>query len=206
MAAPSTVDFMSLHLVGFEQIRKRWGWILALGILLAALGSVALGAATLATLATMEFIGWLMMVGGFLQAAHAFTCRGWSGFFIDLLAGLLYLVVGFMIVANPAATAVTLTLLVALFLILSGVFRVAVALMIQFQNWVWLALHGMINVILGIMIWQQWPLDGLWVIGLFVGIDMIFNGWSLIMLGLAVKNLPTPPESEHRLHSQSPPL
>jgi uncharacterized membrane protein HdeD (DUF308 family) len=80
--------------------------------------------------------------------------------------------------------------MIALFLIIGGVFRMVVAFAVQFHNRPWLFLHGAIDVLLGILIWRQWPLSGLWVIGLFVGIDMIFNGWSLIMLGLAAKRLP----------------
>src|ERR1700681_1308530 len=190
MRPENTVVSTELHLGGVHELRKRWGWFLALGILLVVLGMIALGSSVFMTLATMVFVGWLMIVSGVFQAVHAFTCKGWSGFFIDLLTGLLYTVVGFMIVANPAATAITLTLLIAILLIFGGVFRIAVALSVRYPNWLWLLLHGVINLILGIMIWQQWPLDGLWVIGLFVGIDMIFNGWSLVMLGLAAKNLP----------------
>jgi uncharacterized membrane protein HdeD (DUF308 family) len=126
-----------------------------------------------------------------LEAIHAFACKAWGGFFVDLLTGILYTVAGFMIVANPGVAAVTLTLLLAMFLIFEGIFRVVVALVVRFPNWGWLLLHGVVDVILGICIWQSWPVSGLWVIGLFVGIDMLFNGWSLVMLGLAAKNLKT---------------
>jgi uncharacterized membrane protein HdeD (DUF308 family) len=143
------------------------------------------------TLATMVFVGWLMIVCGVMEAAHACSCKGWGGFFIDLLTGILYVVVGFMVVANPGATAVALTLLIAMFLIFGGSFRIVVALVVRFQNWGWLLLHGVVNLLLGMAIWRQWPLSGLWIIGLFVGIDMLLNGWSLVMLGLAAKNLPT---------------
>ena len=190
MNPENTAVGTELHLVGVHELRKRWGWFLALGILLVVLGMIALGSSVFMTLATMVIVGWLMIVSGVFQAVHAFTCKGWSGFFIDLLTGLLYIVVGFMIVANPAATAITLTLLIAIVLIFGGVFRIAVALSVRYPNSLWLLLHGVINLILGISIWQQWPFDGLWVIGMFVGIDMIFNGWSLVMLGLAAKNLP----------------
>jgi uncharacterized membrane protein HdeD (DUF308 family) len=145
------------------------------------------------TLATMVFVGWLLIIGGVLEALHAFTCKAWSGFFIDLLTGILYIVVGFMIVANPGATAVTLTLLIAMFLIFGGIFRIVTAIILRYQHWAWLLLHGVINLLLGIAIWRQWPLSGLWVIGLFVGIDMLFNGWSLVMLGLTARKLPTAP-------------
>jgi len=181
----------SLHLVGADQLKKRWGWFLAMGILLVLLGIVAFGFSILTTIISVIVFGWLMIIGGVLQAIHAFGCRQWGGFFIDLLAGILYLVVGFLIVANPGVSAVALTLLIAMFLFLGGIFRIVVALSVRFHNQLWLVLHGIINVALGILIWQQWPLSGLWVIGLFVGIDMLFNGWSLIMLGLAAKNLRT---------------
>jgi uncharacterized membrane protein HdeD (DUF308 family) len=191
MNQESQLGMNSLHLVGLEELRKRWGWFLGLGILLIVLGTIALGSSAVMTLATMVFVGWLMIGGGVLQAVHAFACKGWSGFFIDLLTGILYTVVGFMIVANPGATAIALTLLISMFLIFGGLFRIVVALAVRFQNWIWLLLHGVVNLLLGIAVWRQWPLSGLWVIGLFVGIDMVFNGWSLVMLGLAAKNLPT---------------
>ena len=101
--------------------------------------------------------------------------------------GVLYVVVGFMIVANPGSSALALTLLIAMFLIFEGIFRIAIAATVRYPNWAWLLLHGVVNLFLGLAIWRQWPYSGLWVIGLFVGIDMIFNGWTLVMLGLAAK-------------------
>ncbi len=190
MAAETQLGITGLHLVGLENLRQRWGWFLALGVLLLILGLVALGSSVFMTLATMVLVGWLLIVGGVVEAAHACSCKGWGGFFIDLLTGLLYVVVGFMVVANPGATALALTLLIAMFLVFGGIFRIAVAVVVRFQNWIWLLLHGVVNLLLGIAIWRQWPLSGLWVIGLFVGIDMVLNGWTLVMLGLAAKNLP----------------
>ena len=120
MATETQLGITGLHLVGLENLRKRWGWFLALGVLLVVLGMVALGSSVFMTLATMVFVGWLLIVGGVLEAAHACSCKGWGGFFIDLLTGILYVVVGFMVVANPGATAVALTLLIAMFLIFGG--------------------------------------------------------------------------------------
>lgn len=179
-----------LHLLGIENLRKRWGWILALGISLVVLGTMAIGSSALVTMATMVFVGWLLITAGFFEVWHAFSSRGWGGFLIDLITGLLYAVAGFMVVANPAASAMALTLLIAMFLAFSGLFRIAAAIAIRFQNWGWLLLHGVVNLCLGIGIWKQWPLSGLWVIGLFVGIDLLLNGWSLVMLSLAAKRIP----------------
>jgi len=190
--APGT-SLRSLHLAGVEHLQKKWGWFLAIGILLIVLGMIAIGSAftmTLASVAAMVMFGWLMILGGALQTLHAFACRSWSGFFLDLLAGILYMVMGFMIVANPLMAATALTLLIAMFLIIGGIFRIVAAIAVRYQNWIWVLLHGVINVALGAMIWKEWPASGLWVIGLFIGIDMIFNGWALVMLGIAAKNLP----------------
>jgi uncharacterized membrane protein HdeD (DUF308 family) len=174
-----------------EQLKKRWMWFVGLGVVLIVLGVIALGASVFVTLASMLLIGWLLIGGGVLEVIHAFACKEWSGFFIDLLTGLLYVAVGFMIVANPEISAVSLTLLIALFLIFGGIFKIAVAIINRYEHWVWLLLYGVVTLALGISIWRQWPLSGLWVVGLFVGIDMILNGWSLVMLGLVAKRLST---------------
>jgi uncharacterized membrane protein HdeD (DUF308 family) len=190
MATVSYPAVASPNMVGADELRRKWGWFVGVGIVLIIGGAVALGSAFSMTVFSVFFLGWLMIAGGILQAVHAFGCKQWSGFFIDLLTGLLYIVVGFMCAANPGATAVALTLLIAMFLIFGGMFRVVIALITRYQNWGWLVLHGVINLLLGILIWRQWPLSGLWVIGLFVGIDMFFNGWALVMLGLTAKNMP----------------
>jgi uncharacterized membrane protein HdeD (DUF308 family) len=95
-----------------------------------------------------------------------------------------------MVVANPGATAVALTLLIAMFLIFGGIFRIVASISVRYPNWGWILLHGVVNVVLGIMIWREWPVSGLWIIGLFLGIELIFNGWSLVMLGFAARSLP----------------
>ena len=189
MSSPESITVTQIHLVGQEDLQKRWGWFVGLGVLLVILGTVAIGWSVLTTMATMIFLGWLMFAAGVMQTAHGFSCKTWGGFFIDLVVGLLYTVTAFMIVTNPGATGVALTLLIAMLLIVSGIFRIVIAIAARFQHGVWLLLHGVINLLLGISILQNWPLSGLWVIGLFVGIDIVFSGWSLIMLGLAAKNL-----------------
>jgi len=179
-----------LFLVGLASLKKNWGWYLALGLVLIALGTMAIGSSLVMTLVSVVFFGWLLIVGGLAEAAHAFWRKAWGGFVLDLLGGILYLVVGFMLVANPAASAVALTLLIAVFLIVTGVFRVAAAVAGRPPHWGWLLLSGALSLVLGILIWGEWPVSGLWVIGLFVGIEMLFNGWSLVMLSLAARNAP----------------
>jgi uncharacterized membrane protein HdeD (DUF308 family) len=77
------------------------------------------------------------------------------------------------------------------FLMIGGVFRIITALTVRFHHWIWVLLNGVISLFLGLMIWGQMPEASLWVIGLFIGIDMIFYGWSLIMLAMMVRSIPS---------------
>jgi uncharacterized membrane protein HdeD (DUF308 family) len=180
----------AIQLTGAGELKRSWGWYLALGIALILLGTIALGSALVMTIASVFFFGWLLIVAGVLEAVHAFWHKRWAGFFLDLLTGILYVVVGWMMVTNPKETALLLTLTVAMFLVFEGVFRIVTALTARYPHWGWVLFNGVISLVLGLMIWRQWPYSGLWVIGLFVGIEMLLNGWSLVMLSLASRKLP----------------
>jgi len=176
--------------IGLHELRRNWGWILAVGILLIIIGTAAIGRSWLATFSTMVMFGWLLIIGGVLQTLHAFASRAWSGFLVQLIGGLLALVVGFLVVAHPAAGALTLTLLIAAGFMVGGMFRIAAGIAMDLPHRGWVILNGLVTLALGILIWRQWPASGLWVIGLFIGIDFIFTGWSLVMLAMVVKNPP----------------
>jgi uncharacterized membrane protein HdeD (DUF308 family) len=111
---------------------------------------------------------------------------------LQLLFGLLYIVVGFMLVDEPLQGAVGLTLLLAVFLITGGLFRIAASLLMRFRNWGWSLLNGALSLILGIVVWKYLlnAAGFLWIIGVFVGVEMIFAGWTWIMFALTVRNLP----------------
>jgi uncharacterized membrane protein HdeD (DUF308 family) len=173
-------------------LKRNWGWFLVLGVLEIILGTAALGASVFMTLVSVIFFGWLLLAGGVLSAGHAFWRKQWKGFFLDLVTGVLYVVAGFMIVANPTAAAVSLTLLIAMFLLISGIVRIVVALTGHLEHSAWVLLNGVITTVLGVLIWRQWPVSGFWVIGLFIGIEMVIYGWSLVMLSLVAKSAPEP--------------
>jgi uncharacterized membrane protein HdeD (DUF308 family) len=175
---------------GIEEVRKHSTWFLVLGIALVIIGMIAIGYAFETTIISVIFLGWLLIIGGLVEAFHGLRHRQWGGFFINLLAGLLYAVAGFVMITNPARAAVTLTLLIAIILIIAGLFRLFVAFSTPLHHRGWVILNGAISIILGIMIWDAWPVSGLWVIGMFIGIDMIFDGWTEIMLALSVRSLP----------------
>ncbi|QEH39138.1 acid-resistance membrane protein [Aquisphaera giovannonii] len=172
-----------------EAIRGNWPWLLALGIVLVVVGTLAIGAPLLASLATSLTIGVFLLIGGGAQLVGAFWTRDWSGFFLVLLMGVLYAVLGLLFIRQPVQAAAALTLLVACALMVGGLFRIIGALTYRFPHWGWVLLGGLLNLFLGILIWMEWPGSALWVIGLFVGIDMLFTGWTWIMLSLRLRGI-----------------
>ena len=188
MSLPLGPDPVSLLNAEREHLGRNWFWLLLLGILLIVVGLVAIGHACLATLASVIFLGILFVIGGAVEIVNAFWARHWRGFWMHLLAGILYVVLGFFMVQQPAETAVAFTLVIAVMFFVGGIFRIVLALVEHFEGWGWVLLNGVITLILGIMIWRGWPAASFWVIGLFVGIDLIFDGWSWVMTAVAVRS------------------
>jgi uncharacterized membrane protein HdeD (DUF308 family) len=178
-----------LPLSALENVQRHSGRFLTLGIVLIVLGTIGICAAEFLTLASVLFFGWLLMIAGAALAIHAFWASRWSGFFLQLFSGLLHLIVGWILVEEPGLGAVTLTLVFAISLVVQGTFRIASALSARVDGRGSLLLSGAITLVLGLMIWNQWPLSGLWVIGLFLGIDMVFYGWWMVSLALSVRRL-----------------
>jgi uncharacterized membrane protein HdeD (DUF308 family) len=171
-----------------DALQKGWRWLLGLGVLLSVLGILLIAAPVLGTLAVDLMVGWFLILGGIAQLIHAFTVKAWRGFALQLLSGVLYGVVGILLVFYPMAGAQALTLLLATFLAIEGFVRILMALRVRPDHgWGWILFGGIVTVILAVMIWGQWPSSSLWVIGLLVGINLLFTGWSLTMLAMAAK-------------------
>jgi uncharacterized membrane protein HdeD (DUF308 family) len=166
---------------------SEWWWFLLLGIALILLGAAAISVPILVSVVAVKFFGILLLVGGVAQIIGSFWEGEWSGLMLHLLMGILYAVVGGLLTGNPLEGLAVLTLMLAALLIVGGLFRVIVAMKMQFHVWGWVLLSGIISIFLGVLIWADWPAISLVVIGLFLGIEMIFNGWSWIMLGLDIR-------------------
>lgn len=164
--------------------KKNWGWFLALGILLVLLGSAVISSSYYATVFSIIFFGFFLVAAGIVQIVQAFLAHKWSGLFLSLLVGILYVITGALAVFRPELTAVTLTLWIALFCFAVGLFKMISSLILRFDQWGWVFFNGLITFLLGLMIYTNWPLSGLWVIGLFIGIDLLLSGISWIALSI----------------------
>lgn len=166
---------------------KYWGWFLALGILLIALGALAIGYAKWATEFTVIFLGFLLACAGVLQIVNGFYARKWTGVSLSMFLGLFYIVAGGVCIFKPIEGALGISLLIAALLLVGGLIRLVSALRFRFENWGWVVFNGFVSVLLGLLILAEWPASAIWVIGLFVGIDLLLMGCYWVWLSLAVR-------------------
>ncbi len=184
-------------------LRQYWKWFMALGVAMVVLGAIAISWACIATItvAATWLFGFFLLVAGIGEIVNSFWVGRWSGMLLHLLVGIMYTLVGFMVIDQPETAAVQLTLLIAIFLMVTGIFRVVFAVAERFAGSGWVMLNGVITFILGLMIYKQWPASSLWVIGLFIGIDLIFNGWAWIMLSLGLRQIAEKSPEHMPLHA-----
>ena len=171
------------------ELRSKWGWFLVLGILMLAVGVVALGNLLAATVASVFLVGIMMLFAGGFEIVHAFGVKTWGGFFWWLIAGLLYAIAGVIAFMNPLLASVVFTLLLAASLFASGVVRA----WIGYKHWDekgsgWIITAALITALCGVVIAIGWPTNSLWVLGVFLAFDMIFQGWAAIALAFALRS------------------
>jgi uncharacterized membrane protein HdeD (DUF308 family) len=166
-----------------------WGWFLAFGIVLLALGVGAIVRATAATVASMVVFGWLLIFAGVFEFVAAFMVGRWGGFFLHLLIAVLFAVVGITMLTRPVISAESWTLVIATLFLVAGLYQLISSLWAHLPGWGWQASSGIVATILGVLLLAGWPATGLWVIGLFVGIDLVFFGWAWIMLAVGLHKM-----------------
>jgi uncharacterized membrane protein HdeD (DUF308 family) len=177
-------------------LKKNWGWLFALGILLLILGFIGLGMEIALTVASVMFLGILLLIGAFAQIIHAFKGQGWKSVGLHILNAILYGVGGVVMLINPLIASIVFTPVLGFVILIVGVARIVMAFHIRgMKGWGWPLIGGIISIILGLLIIGQWPISGLWVIGLFVAIEMIVSGWSYIFVALAAKRAGTVPSA-----------
>jgi uncharacterized membrane protein HdeD (DUF308 family) len=177
---------------GLKVLRAKWGWIVALGVVFLIAGFIALGSAVAATASAVMIIGIMMIMGGVAEIVAAFSVKGWGKFAVWMLLGLLYVAAGIIALMNPFAAATILTLMLGAALVAGGVLRIFLAFSMKSAGkpWGWVVVSGLVTLLLGAMIVAQWPASSFFVLGIFLGIDLIFIGSGWVTMGLALKNRP----------------
>jgi uncharacterized membrane protein HdeD (DUF308 family) len=180
-------DVQALDIQIPRELVHYWGWFLAFGIALVVLGVAAIVRSVAATVVSMLFFGWLLLFASGIEIAQAVLVGHWAGFFHHLLAAILFGITGALIVTRPVISAEVATVFMAMFFLIGGLFQLVGAVVVEVPGWGWQAADGIITFLLGVLVLAQWPVSGLWVIGLFVGIDLVFYGGAWIALALGLR-------------------
>jgi uncharacterized membrane protein HdeD (DUF308 family) len=169
-------------------LQRHWGWLLFLGILLFFMGSIGLGMEVMLTLVSMYFIAALLLVSGLSHVVDGFKYKHLQGALWQLLIALLYLLAGIVVLYDPLLASTLITAFLAWVFIIIGFSRVFLAFHLKNTlGWGWVLFSGITSLILGILILIQWPLSSLWVIGMFISIDLLIIGWTYIFMAIALR-------------------
>lgn len=172
--------------------RKKSFWFVALGVIVFAAGMIAAANYLVATVISVLFIGAMMIAGGMIEIIHAFGVKTWGSFFLWLLTGILYMVAGILTFYDPLLASAIITLMIAASLVAAGVVRLYVGLTQRHSTgWGWVVASGVVTLIVGILIMLRWPVNSLWLLGIFLAVDLMFQGLSYIFYGLGLKRSPS---------------
>lgn len=168
------------------EFQRNWGWLLGLGILFVILGCIGMGMVVGLTIASVLFLGVLLIIAGFSQIADTYKSKEWKGGAWHALIALLYLIAGVIVIYDPILASAVITALIAWVLIFIGITRLFMAGVLRHaRGWGWLVFAGLISIVLGVLILLQWPYSGLWVLGMFIAIELLVNGWTYIFIAIS---------------------
>ena len=180
----------SLFEAGIEEVRKSWGWFLVSGIVLMVLGAACIAKSQTATTFSILALGWILAISGVVWLVGALQTWTWGGFFVYLLNAIIRGVTGYLLIRHPDAGAAAVTMVIAALFIVGGLFRSIAAGAIQYPRWGWTVFAGLVSVALGIYLFATWGATSTFFVGLAIGIDLVFDGASLVGFAGAIHSLP----------------
>ena len=171
-----------------EQVIKPSGTLILPGVALIILGILAMLAPLIAGVSIAILVGIMLMAGGLSQIFFAFKATSFGSGLLAFLIGAVAIICGLLMVAHPLLGLDFLTLLLIVYFIVGGIIEILYALRLRGSGgWGWLLLSGIISLILGALIWSDWPFSDAWAVGILVGVKLLFVGVALISLGFAAK-------------------
>ena len=174
-----------------EPLRAKRGWIIALGIIYLVAGAIALSSVAMATVISVFLVGIMMLVSGVAEVINAFQVKTWGKFILWLLLGALYIIAGFLAFENPLLTASLLTLLLGASLIASGVTKIVLGFSMKAgAPWLIVVLAGLVTLLVGLVIVAHWPWGSLYILGIFLAVDLIFTGVGWLSMGMGLSSRP----------------
>jgi uncharacterized membrane protein HdeD (DUF308 family) len=169
-------------------VKRFGGWVLGIGVITIVTGLLAVLLPLATTLAVTVLLGALLSLAGVLEAVHAFTALRTDRFGLILLDAVIYLIAGVLLLAYPLQAAAAVALLVGIVLLIKGTLRVILALQVRgVPGWVWFLVSGVVTGAVGLLVLMHWPGSSAVVIGILVGVHLIFAGWAQVAVGQAMR-------------------
>jgi len=173
-------------------IRRASGWSMALGVLIVVLGIIATMTPFVGGIVAVYILGWSAIFGGAAHVLFAFRTHSGGSALLEVVLGLIYVIAGFYVLANPIGGLLTLTLLLGCMLAVYGLVAIVLSFRLRpSEGWGWMLFNAIVTLIVGIMISARWPINSVWVIGTLFGFSMIFSGISRFMISLGIRKLAT---------------
>lgn len=173
-----------------DSVKRASGWSIALAILMILAGILAICAPLMAGVVLTFVIAWTAIFNGAALVVYAFRAHSGGRTVLEILLGLLYIVAGVYILMHPQRGLLALTLIIACFLLVYGVFALVLAFQLRpISGWGWVLFDAIVTILLGALIWKHWPYNSEWIIGTLVGISFIMSGVSRLMLSMSVRRL-----------------
>ncbi len=170
------------------QLRHRWGWFAALGVLTVVLGVAALAMAVHATIVTVYIIAVFMIVAGGGEIVVGVGAKTWGRFFLWIAAGLFYVVAGAFALAQPLHAAIILTLMLGAAMVVAGTIRIYIGSHMVSHARTMVVLGGVVTILVGLFIILGWPMNGFVILGTLLGVDLLFTGMMWIGFGLRLRS------------------
>lgn len=171
-----------------EHIRSNAGLAIGIGAAMLIAGLIAVASPAIAGLSITLMVGATLVIGGISECFLAIKAGALGKGLMMFIVGALMAMVGFFMVSQPVAGLASLTIFLMASLIATGILEIGVAFQLRpAQGWGLQLTNGILTLLLGILLWRQFPLSGAWAIGVLFGIKLIFSGWTLIFIGRAVK-------------------
>lgn len=189
MSSPS-IDRDELVAEVRRSLKDHWQLFVIQGVLLVILGALAIAVPAIASVAVAAFVGWLLFFAGVMRAITLIRSPHAPGYWSSLLLAILTAILGIVLALFPISGAVTLTMLLTAYFIVHGIASFIFAFSVKGDTgrWVLLALGGIIDLVLAALVIAGWPATGVFILGLYVGINMLFTGFALIFAALGARS------------------
>lgn len=166
------------------------GYLMWTGIALIIFGAIAVASPAMMGTAVVIVIGVILLISGSVQLFHGIREKSWASKLLGIILGAITAICGLAVLAHPMFGLTILTLVLAIFFVVEGIWKVIVSFSFRpAPGWLAMLFSGILGFLLGFLIWKQWPLSGMWAVGILIGVDLLVTGCSMVALAMTIKRV-----------------